>query len=249
MSGLCKWLHERLEQVPIIKFPFVLRELPENGIYFFYEEGETWGHGGNRPRIVRIGTHKEGNFRSRIAEHCLLDESRMNFDVSRPKPSDRSIFRKNIGRALLNKGADDYLKVWEVDFTNRESREYLGYHRNVDKEKRIESEITRILRAKFSFRFIVIPGEMERMGGGGLESSLIGTVAGCKSCKPSANWLGNYSPKRQIKENGLWLVQHLKADGMDERHKEAVCDAIVKTKEWIAKIHDARWDDTARRTQ
>jgi hypothetical protein len=38
-------------------------------IYFFYEDGEFWGHGGNRLRIVRIGTHKDGNFRSRIKEH------------------------------------------------------------------------------------------------------------------------------------------------------------------------------------
>ena len=236
MSELCKWLHEQLEQLPLVKFPFRLEQLPENGIYFFYEEGEIWGHGGNMPRIVRIGTHKEGNFRSRIKEHYLLDESKMDFDRNKPKPSDRSIFRKNIGRALLNRDSDDYLQVWEIDFTTRGKRESLGYKRDIDKEKRIESKITRILRDHFSFRFVVIDDQMERMGSEGLESSLIGTIASCKSCKPSNNWLGIHSPKSQIKEYGLWLVQYLKANGINESDKETIINAIARTKEWIKNV-------------
>jgi hypothetical protein len=59
-----------------------------------------------------MGTHKENNFKSRISEHFLLNESKMKFAQMNSKPSDRSIFRKNIGRALLNKQGDiDYLKV------------------------------------------------------------------------------------------------------------------------------------------
>lgn len=35
----------------------------------------------------------------------------MGYTMINPKPSDRSIFRKNIGRALLNKEGDfEYLK-------------------------------------------------------------------------------------------------------------------------------------------
>ena len=49
MSERCKWLHEQLEQLPLIRYPFNPNDLPENGIYFFYEEGETWGHGGTSP--------------------------------------------------------------------------------------------------------------------------------------------------------------------------------------------------------
>lgn len=233
MSELCKWLHGQLEQLPLVKFPLKLEQLPENGIYFFYEDGEIWGHDGNKPRIVRIGTHKEGHFRSRIKEHYLLDESKMNFDRNKPKPSDRSIFRKNIGRALLNRDNDDYLQVWETDFMTRKKREFLGYKRDIDKEKRIESKITRILRDHFSFRFLLIGGQMERMGSEGLESSLIGTIASCKLCKPSNNWLGIYSPKSRIKEYGLWLVQHLKANGINESAKEIIINAIARTKDGL----------------
>ena len=120
MSELCKWLHEQLEQLPIIKYPLKLEKLPENGIYFFYERDEIWGHDGCKLRIVRIGTHnKQGNFRSRIKEHYLLDESKMNFDKNMPKPSDRSVFRKNLGKALLNRDGDDYLSIWNIDFMTR----------------------------------------------------------------------------------------------------------------------------------
>jgi len=230
MSELCKWQHEQLEQLPLLKFPFKLQQLPKNGIYFFYEQGEIWGHGGNKPRIVRIGTHRNGNFRNRIAEHYLFDKTKMNFGKDKPKPSDRSIFRKNIGRALVNQRKDNYLQVWEIDFIKRENRKKFGHLRDIKKEKEIESEITRMLKKSFSFRFIELDGQTERIGKGGLESSLIGTVAHCKLCKPSNNWLGNFSPKKKIRESGLWLVQHLKANGINEKDKKIILNAIKRTK-------------------
>lgn len=115
MSEKCRWLHEQLERLRTVKhLNLDLKTLPENGIYFFYEESEIWGHGGDKPRIVRVGTHRDGNFRNRIAEHYLINETKMDFDKNKPKPSDRSIFRKNIGRALLNKNEDDYLETFQV---------------------------------------------------------------------------------------------------------------------------------------
>ena len=36
---------------------------------------------------------------------------------------DRSIFRKNIGRAILNKENDSFLEKWEIDLTPKEARE------------------------------------------------------------------------------------------------------------------------------
>jgi hypothetical protein len=206
-----------------------LEKLPENE-YFFYERDEIWGHGERKLRIVRIGTHnKEGNFRSRIKEHYLFDESKMNFDKDVPKPSDRSIFRKNLGRALINRDRDNYLQIWEIDFMTRKNRESFGYTRDIDREKRIESTITKTLTERFYFRFIIIESRLKRKQ---LESSLIGTVASCNLCKPSDNWLGNYSPKKQIKESGLWLVQHLKANRIDENDKKTILDTIRRTKEW-----------------
>lgn len=229
----CEWLHRQLENLPIFKYPFSLEDLPHNGIYFFYEEGENWGHGGDHQRIVRVGTHKGNNFRSRINDHFLFNERKMNFNEMKSAPKDRSIFRKNLGRALLNKEEDDYLKIWNLDFTPRDNREQYGHLRDIQKEKEIEMQVTQTLRNSFSFRFLVMDSQMERMGGKGLESSLIGTIARCGKCRPSINWLGNCSPKGEIKESGLWLVQHLNADMIDEDDKETILNAITKTKEWI----------------
>jgi hypothetical protein len=216
-------------------YPFRLGLLPKCGVYFFYEDGEVWGHGGDKLRIVRVGTHRGGSLRDRIAEHYLLGkyESRIYFDRNKPKPSDRSIFRKNIGRALLNRDNDSYLEIWNISFVKRENRERYGFMRNIDKERELEEKITKIIRERFSFRFIVLNGQAERMM---LERTLIGTLASCKLCRPSENWLGNYSPIPEIREGGLWLTQHLDAKPISERDKEVILNAIERTKEWLNRI-------------
>ena len=178
MSDICRWRHKRLECLPLIQFPFELDQLPDNGIYCFYERGEIWGHGGLTPRIVRIGTHKNGNFRSRISEHYLRVDAKMKFDETKPAPKDRSIFRKNLGRALLNKNKDKYLKLWEVDFTTSANRAKYRHQRDIAHEMMIERKITDLIRDRFSFRFVSVPDERVRIGNSGLERALIGTCEG-----------------------------------------------------------------------
>jgi hypothetical protein len=229
MSELCDWVHVQLDRLPLVKFPFKPEKLPNNGIYFFYEAGEAWGHGEPKPRIVRIGTHREGNFRSRIAEHFLLNDHAMEFDQDRPAPHDRSIFRKNIGRALLVQAGDDYLQVWNRCFTTTATRLAFGHLRDIDKEKRLEAEVTRIIRETFSFRYIPVEGEERRMGGQGLEKALIGTVARCQACRPSSEWLGGHSPVEKVRESGLWLSHHLKASPITGTDKRIIQEAISKS--------------------
>jgi hypothetical protein len=207
----CEWLHRELEGLPLIRFPFDPKTLPENGIYFFYEKGEVWGHGGKRPGIVRVGTHNDGNFQSRIAEHFLLNERKMDFDAKSSPPHDRSVFRKHIGRALLHGAGDSYLEIWNKDFMERENIRKFGHKRDIAKEKKIERAATEIIRSNFSFRFIKISEQGTRKD---LEKRLIGTLAQCGVCQASPRWLGLDSPKKQIRESGLWLVQHLKASAI-----------------------------------
>jgi hypothetical protein len=228
LSEICKWLHEQLEILPIVKYPFDLKTLPNNGVYFFYEEGENASHSNNSiaPRIVRIGTHRENNFRSRISEHFLLNESKMNFSNETPKPSDRSIFRKNIGRALLNKQSDDYLKIWNIDFTTSDNKKRFSQLRNTSKEKEIEIQITTLIRNNFWLRSVPIEGQEQRMGKMGIESRLIGTVTRCEVCKPSQNWLGAFSPVSKINSGKLWLYQHLNSLGLTDIDKLALAKSI-----------------------
>ena len=213
MSLTCKRLHNLVQELPETRWPFHSDHLPLNGIYFFYEAGEIWGHGGDRPRIVRVGTHREGNFRSRMVDHYVIDDLKMGFNRNQAAPKDRSIFRKNIGRALLHRDRDPYEAMWNIDFTTRASRETNGFRRDVEKEKQIEGQVTRILRERFTFRWIKLEGQKRRMG---LEAELIGTLARCGECHPSSNWLGRFSPKPKIAQSGLWLEQHLQAPELTE---------------------------------
>jgi hypothetical protein len=180
-------------------------------------------------RIVRVGTHKENHFQSRISEHFLLNEvTKMQFTIANPKPSDRSIFRKNIGRALLNKENDRYLEIWNKDFTTKDKRLKFNPIRNIDKERQIESQITRILRESFSFRYIPLEGQERRIGKNGLERRLIGTISCCSLCQPSNNWLGKYSPIPEIRNGKLWLSQHLHSMPLNEQDKIDIVTAIQK---------------------
>lgn len=210
---LCKWLHESLDSQPLVKYPFELDMLLENGIYFFYEKDELWGHDKSaRLRVVRVGTHRDGNFRSRVAQHFLPGDPEVELHADRLAPKDRSIFRKNLGRAILAKENPNYLPTWDIDFTTSKDRIKFGHLRNLRLESTIESRITRLLRENFSFRFIEVESQSERMGTSGLESRLIGTLANCNICSPSKTWLGNYSPLEKIRSSGLWQVQHINSN-------------------------------------
>jgi len=155
----------------------------------------------------------------------------MDFDIGKPAPRERSIFRKNIGRALLNQRKDDYLKIWEIDFTSGQARREKAYLRDIDKEKKLESEVTRFLRSNFSFRYITLNGQAQRMGKTGLESALIGTLAQCPLCQPSSEWLGRHSPKAKISNGKLWQIQHLKARPINDHDKAIILQAASNNEE------------------
>ncbi|MEZ0209033.1 MAG: hypothetical protein ACAH17_02560 [Candidatus Paceibacterota bacterium] len=191
-SNLCGELHAWANSLELHSFPYDESKIPVNGIYILFEKGEL-GHGGNR--IVRIGTHTGNNqLRSRLRQHFLASNK------------DRSIFRKNIGRCLLNKTHDLYLPVWELDMTTKLARDTHGKKLDNAKQKNIEQEITAYMQKNFFFSVIQVGDKDERLS---LESKIISTVSHCAECKPSKKWLGLFSPKEKIKESGLWLVNEL----------------------------------------
>ena len=225
MSDRCKALHETVDKCIECRYPIDMKKLPHNGIYFFYERGEMWGHGGSMSRIVHVGTHRNCNFQSRIRDHYTPD-TKMSFDAQKPAPHDRSIFRKNIGRAILNRNNSDYLRVWNIDFTTTENRKRYSHLRDIGFEKNMEREITRLLQENFSFRYIPVEDEAERMGKTGLESRLIGTLSSCRMCRASDNWLGQYSPVEKIKQSGLWLSQHLHSPGLTDKDMATLSEYV-----------------------
>ena len=192
MSKHCESLHKLFNNLPRFYFPFDKTKIPLNGIYILFENGET-DHG--LDRIVRIGAHTGANqLRSRLTQHYILENK------------DRSIFRKNIGRAILSKRNDPYLKIWQIDFTTRNKRDEFGRLVNHSYQSQVESEVSKHIQDNFSFCVFEVNEKDKRLE---LESKLISTVSSCSQCRPSNNWLGNYSPVEKIITSGLWQVNEL----------------------------------------
>lgn len=88
----CEKLHLLFNKLKRHRFPFKDEKIPMNGIYILFEKGEK-GHGVDR--IVRIGTHiGNDQLKPRLNQHFIKQNK------------DRSIFRKNIGRSLINRDYD-----------------------------------------------------------------------------------------------------------------------------------------------
>jgi hypothetical protein len=192
MSKNCNTIHQWFNGMKIFTFPFDKQDIPENGIYILFEK-EEFAHSTNR--IVRIGTHTgQKQLRSRLFQHFLKENK------------DRSIFRKNIGRALLNKNKDPFLEKWELDLTTRNAKVQHSDSVDFDKQKEIEKRVTKFIQDNFSFVVFQIDDKDKRLY---FESRIISTVSLCEECKHSENWLGNSSPKEKIRKSGLWLVNEL----------------------------------------
>ncbi|MEM0136775.1 MAG: hypothetical protein QXU18_16360 [Thermoplasmatales archaeon] len=192
MSNLCNCLHEFARSLPRRDYTFAKSQLPKNGIYFVFEKGEV-GHGGDR--IVRVGTHTgDNNLPKRLKEHFITENK------------DRSIFRKNIGRAILNKVNDPFLQYWNEDLTSRASKLKFGDSEYNARRVEVEKQVTQYMQKNLSFSVFPVETKVERLE---LEAKIISTVSMCKLCGPSPKWLGNNSPELKIKNSGLWLSQHL----------------------------------------
>lgn len=213
MSKRCHDLHNLLKNQKKYDFSFDEKDIPQNGIYVLFQKGEI-GH--DTDRIVRIGTHTGNNqLRSRLKQHFLNENK------------DRSIFRKNIGRCLLNKKKDKYLDIWELDLTKRVNKD--KYISLIDKEYqvKIEKEITKLLQDNFYFIVIKVDDKNLRLM---MESKLISTVSKCDECKPSNDWLGLYSPKEKIRESGLWLVNELYKNELSDKNFKLLKMLLEETK-------------------
>jgi len=210
MSHICHKLHCLFSELPKFEFPFGTGIIPRNGIYVLFEKGEL-AHGADR--IVRVGTHTGKNqLPSRLKQHFISENK------------DRSIFRKNIGRAMLNRERDPFLAQWEIDLTaSKAKKKYAGL---VDPQKlqEIEKQVTEYIQCNFRFVVFRVDDKAKRLR---WESRIISTVSLCEECRPSEKWLGLHSPKAKIRESGLWLVNELYKQPLSESDCEAIKTVVL----------------------
>lgn len=189
---MCERLHHLFNGLVRYGFPFEEGDIPTDGIYILFEKGER-AH--NCDRIVRVGTHTgQGNLRQRLKEHFLTENK------------ERSIFRKHIGRALLNRKSDPFLGQWEMGLTTRQERRRNASRIDFKRLSLIEREVSRFICKMFTFCVLPLDDKCRRLD---IEKRIIATVNHCQDCFPSNHWLGKHSPKMPIRNSGLWLIQGL----------------------------------------
>ena len=159
-NNFCTDLHHMFNNLYKHHFPFKERDIPLNGMYILFEKTE-FSHGYDR--IVRIGTHTGHNqLRSRLKQHFIVQNK------------DRSIFRKHIGRAILNKENDPFLEQWNLDLTPKKERIKHSNNVDFDKQKQIEKLVSEYIQNNFSFVVFEVEEKEERLD---LESKIISTLS------------------------------------------------------------------------
>ena len=183
-----------------------INDIPfEDGIYLVFEKGEKYL---GFDRIVRIGTHTStGRLKQRLKDHFHVGNK------------DGSIFRKNIGKALLARRNDSYLESWTLDTSSEENRKFVD--RQI--QSRIEEEVTTYLQANLSFTVFSVKSKDERLR---LEEAIISTLNVARDFGPSPSWLGNCSPEKEIRESGLWLKKGLRSDPLTFEEMQFIRNGI-----------------------
>lgn len=215
MKDYCLDLHKLFNSMKRLSIKDIDEIKINNGIYIFFENGEKY-HGYDR--IVRVGTDTgQNNLKSRLIQHYLT------------KNKDRSIFRKNIGRAMLNRDGNPLLlDYWNKDLTKRASKEKFRNEQYEEECKQLESTISDFLDKNMTFVVFPLETKEERLR---LEEAIISSLFHCEDFKASDKWLGNFMPElrnNNVKKSGMWLSQGLKASPLtDEEFKKLkeICEA------------------------
>lgn len=208
-ASTCYKLHKLFNAMPRFKWDTINAIGFKNGIYVIFEIGETF-YGFDR--IVRVGTHRsDGRLLARLKDHFYTENN------------DGSIFRKNIGRAMLNKNQHPYLSVWTKS-SSRTDRKF-----NSAIQEKIEKQVTQYMRDHFSFICIPVETNAERSR---LEMGIIATLNNADDFAASSNWRGKYSSEREIVQSGMWLKEGLDDIPLSDNEYariEYLCNATPST--------------------
>ncbi|WP_050740165.1 DUF6884 domain-containing protein [Acetobacterium bakii] len=193
-AGAKRYSHDQIDTIPF-----------KNGIYIVFEKGEIYN---GVDRIVRVGTHdSEDRLKARLKDHFVRENK------------DGSIFRKNIGKAILNKKNDSYLDIWTMDTSKSENRIFI----NKKKQSDIEKEVSEYLRENFSIMCFQVDDKEQRLK---LEKGIIATLNSQSDFDSSENWLGGHSTVNKLRDSGLWLTIGLDAEVLTSDEMKQIKNSV-----------------------
>ncbi|WP_406041938.1 hypothetical protein [Succinimonas sp.] len=208
-SAAADQLHQIFNSLPVYSWQ-TIKDVPfKDGIYIVFEKGETYK---GLPRIVRVGTHTSpGRLKQRLRSHFLSEHH------------NSSIFRKNIGKVLLNQDHDSYLAIWTLDTSKAKN----AGKADKSKEAEIEHRVSAYMREAFTFCVFPVANKEERLR---LEAAIIAALHQADDFKASPAWLGRDSPEEIIRECGMWLKQGLTANPLTRDEMERLAELTASSK-------------------
>jgi len=174
---------------------------PRQGVYFFFEPAEVRAGGGDR--VVRVGTHaltatSQASLWGRLRQH------RGEVGGLRPGGGNHraSVFRRHVGAALIRREGlpGELRESWLDRHGPRPGSE--------EAEARVEQAVSRHIGG-MPFLWLGVP---DRAGRGFIERNSI-ALASCLADgldQPSTGWLGRAAERTEIRQSGLWNVEHIR---------------------------------------
>jgi len=178
---------------------------PDRGIYFFFHPSET-RESTKQLRLTRVGTHAV----STGSSTSLWDRLRTHRGAKRGTYEDGgnhrgSVFRKRVGEAIIERDGlhEEYPEWGDGSSAGRELRL---------EELEMERRVSEYLR-DLPFLWVKVddePGPESHRAY--IERNAIALVSNHAKNSIDArqeDWLGHYSPVTEIRESGLWNVNHI----------------------------------------
>lgn len=181
---------------------------PERGVYFFFADDET-RDSSDHPRLTRVGTHAVSSGSGTSLWNRLRTHRGAKSGTYEGGGNHRgSVFRKRVGEAMIERDDrhDEYPHWGDGSSAKRERR-----LAELDHEQRVSQHIRDL-----PFLWIKIddePGpESDRAC---VERNAIALVSNYESDSIDPrddDWLGRESPRREIRESGLWNINHIEEE-------------------------------------
>jgi hypothetical protein len=174
-------------------------DIPKQGVYFFFDDGEPTKFSTAVPRLVRVGTHgvsagSVATLRNRLRTHLGTRAGAGNHRAS--------VFRLHVGRAIIERdGLQQRYPNWGKGQSAAKDITEL--------EAPLESKVSEYIS---NLRVLFIP-VLDTAGTGSMRALMerqfisMFTENLCAIEESSPSWLGRFSDKPSIRDSGLWNVR------------------------------------------
>ena len=173
---------------------------PSHGVYYFYENGERRPDGSHR--VVRIGTHaltetSQSTLWGRLRQH----RGHVGGRSAGGGNHRASVFRRHVGAAIIRREdlGHELLDSW-LDRRNP------GVEM-AKLEAPIEAKVSQYIGA-MPFIWLAVPEPSDRDRIERSSIALLSRRTGGLDV-PSADWLGRDAEREEIRDSGLWNVDHV----------------------------------------